>query len=155
MRRALPKRSGRNPSRSAPRVAGAKARGREAGNRRSNMKTTEVKLADSILDQLEREGPRTKRVLEKVPEGRDDWKPHEKSMPLGKLAMLVATMPSWVGFIVNQDELDVAPAGGASYEQRPMRTAAALVAAHDKAMNDAREVLRKATDEQLSKDWKL
>lgn len=119
------------------------------------MKATEARMADGILEQLEREGPRTRRVLEKVPEGRDDWKPHDKSMPFGRLAMLVATMPSWFNFILNQDELDVAPAGGSSVQQRPMRTAAELVAAHDKAMAEAREALRKATDEHLSKNWKL
>jgi uncharacterized damage-inducible protein DinB len=120
------------------------------------MKATEVKTADGILDQLEREAPRTRRVLEKVPEGRDDWKPHEKSMPLGRLAMLVATMPSWVGFIVGKDELDVQPpAGQSNVDQRPIRTAKELVAAHDKAMSEAREVLRNATDEHLSKNWKL
>ncbi len=119
------------------------------------MKTTEVKLADRILDQLESEAPRTRRVLEGVPEGRDDWKPHEKSMALGRLAMLVATMPSWIAFIVNKDELDVSPPGGSNAGQRPPRTPAELVEAHDKAMKEAREILRGATDEQLMKPWKL
>jgi uncharacterized damage-inducible protein DinB len=120
------------------------------------MKATELKMADVILEQLEWEGPRTRRVLENVPEGRDDWKPHEKSMPLGRLAMLVATMPSWVGFIVGKDELDVQPpAGQSNVDQRPIRTAKELVAAHEKAMGDAREALKNATDEHLSKNWKL
>ena len=114
-----------------------------------------MKMTDLFLAELDREAAATRRTLERVPEGRYDWKPHEKSMPLGKLAMLVATMPSWVNFIVNQDELDVAPAGSSHYEQRPLRTPAELVAAHDKAMAEARETLRKATDEHLSKSWKL
>jgi len=120
------------------------------------MKATEVKMADGILEQLEREAPRTRRVLEKVPEGRDDWKPHEKSMPLGRLAMLVATMPSWVGFIVGMDELDVQPPPGKWHvDQKPLRTGRELVEAHEKAMGEAREALRKASDEHLSKNWKL
>jgi len=120
------------------------------------MKATETKMADEILETLEREAPRTRRVLEKVPQNHDDWKPHEKSMPLGRLAMLVATMPSWVGFIVGKDELDVQPpAGQSNVDQRPLRTAKELVEAHDKAMDAAREALRNATDEHLSKSWKL
>jgi len=119
------------------------------------MKATETKVADSILEQLEREGPRTKRVLEKVPEGRDDWKPHDKSMPIGRLAHLVATMPSWFAMIINTDELDVQPKGGSNVDQRPLRTPAELVAAHDKGMAEAREALRKASEEHLAKSWKL
>ena len=99
------------------------------------MKATEMKTADWILEQLESEAPRTRRVLERVPEGRDDWKPHEKSMPLGRLAHLVATIPTWVGFIVNKDDLELnPPAGKSNVDQKPLRTPAELVAAHDKAV---------------------
>jgi uncharacterized damage-inducible protein DinB len=119
------------------------------------MKATETRLADRILDQLESEAPRTLRVLESFPEGRDDWKPHEKSMPLGRLANLVATMPSWVGFIVDLDELDVAPPAGQSTQPPPALTRADLMAAHEKAMAGAREALRKASDDHLAKSWKL
>ena len=58
-----------------------------------------MKLTDLFLVQLEQEAGRTRRALERVPEGRDDWKPHDKSMPLGRLAMLVARMPPWVSMI--------------------------------------------------------
>ncbi|RPH58738.1 MAG: damage-inducible protein DinB, partial [Acidobacteria bacterium] len=81
------------------------------------MKTTEW-----ILAQLESEASKTRRALERVPEGRDDWKPHEKSMPLGRLAMLVATMPTWINLVVNKDELDLAPKGGSNIDQKPLRT---------------------------------
>ena len=120
------------------------------------MKATETKTADWILEQLESEAPRTRRVLERVPEGRDDWKPHEKSMPLGRLAHLVATIPTWVGFIVNKDDLELnPPAGKSNVGQKPLRTPAELVAAHDKAVAEAREVLRKTNEEHLQKSWKL
>ena len=67
------------------------------------------KLTELFLGELDREGPLTRRALEAVPEGRDDWKPHPKSMPLGRLAGLVAMMPSWLTMIVEKEELDVAP----------------------------------------------
>ena len=51
-----------------------------------------MKLTDLFLTELDREAPLTRRVLERVPEGRNEWRPHEKSMPLGRLAALVAGM---------------------------------------------------------------
>ena len=47
-----------------------------------------MKLTEMFLLQLDREADKTRRALERVPEGRNDWKPHEKSMPLGSLASL-------------------------------------------------------------------
>jgi hypothetical protein len=63
-----------------------------------------MKMNEFFLAQLEREAPGTRRALERVPEGRDDWKPHEKSMPLGYLATLVARMPSWFTMMIRQDD---------------------------------------------------
>lgn len=113
------------------------------------MKTTEWLLA-----QLESEAPRTRRALENVPEGRDDWKPHDKSMPLGRLAMMVATMPTWINLIVNQDELDVVPKAGHP-GPKPLRTRAELVEALDRGVAEARQVLRSTNDEHLKTPWKL
>src|SRR5437867_5702302 len=76
-----------------------------------------MKLTQLFLDELDREAPRTRRAVERVPIGRDDWKPHPKSMPLARLAGLVASMPSWVTLIVEQDELDLTPPGGGQYQQ--------------------------------------
>jgi hypothetical protein len=120
------------------------------------MKTTDTRMADAVLEQMEREAPRTRRVLEQVPEGRDEWKPHDKSMALGRLANLVAGIPSWVAMIVGQEELDVMPKSGPSSEfSKQAKTRAELVEAHEKAMDQARAALRDATDERLMKTWKL
>jgi hypothetical protein len=119
------------------------------------MKTTEMKMADLILDQLEAEGPRTQRALEAVPEGRDDWKPHEKSMPLGRLAMLVATVPTLFSLIIKKDELDLSPPGGSNVNPKPLRTRAELVDALQKGIAEATEALRGASEEHLMKPWRL
>ena len=66
-----------------------------------------MKLTDVLIADLDREAPITKRALEAVPGGRDDWKPHAKSMALGRLAGLVAMMPSWLTMMITQDEFDV------------------------------------------------
>ena len=112
-------------------------------------------MTDLFLAQLEAEADRTKRAMERVPEGRDDWKPHEKSMPLGRLAMLVARMPSWIAMIVNRDDLDLKPAGGSNFSQEPLRTRAALVRAVEEGAAEARSALKNATEEHLMKPWRL
>jgi uncharacterized damage-inducible protein DinB len=114
-----------------------------------------VKLTDLFLAQLAAEAPRTRRALERVPQGRDDWKPHDKSMPLGRLAALVARMPSWIVLIVTKDDLDLNPAGGSNIDQRPLRTSAELVEAMEKGVADARKALEAVTDDHLMKPWKL
>ena len=107
-----------------------------------------------LLDELDREGPRTRNALEQVPLGRDDWKPHSKSMPLGRLAGLVASMPSWVTLIIEQDELDLTPPPGAGQYQQPPTDA--LVAALEKNLGKARESLSKTNDDfLLTTNWRL
>ena len=105
-----------------------------------------------FVSQLDAEAPRTRRVLERVPQGRDDWKPHDKSMPLGRLSMLVARMPSWFNLIVDRDDLDL---GAGNVDQRPLRTAAELVQAHDESVAAARKSLGAAAEAHLLKHWRL
>src|SRR5471030_1754060 len=111
-------------------------------------KEARVKLTDLFVAELDREGPLTRRALEAVPEGRDDWKPHAKSMPLGRLAGLVAMMPSWVTMIVEQDETDLKPKpGAASPYQREFKTRKALVQAMEEGVAGARKALEATSDE--------
>ena len=114
-----------------------------------------VKLKDLFLDELKREAVRTKKALERVPEGQNEWRPHEKSMPMGYLASLVATMPTWIDFMINRDELDFAPEG--ENENKPMewKTTADLVAIFDKSLAKAQAALESTTDEHLQTTWKL
>ena len=113
-----------------------------------------MKLTELLRDELEREAARTRRALEHVPQGRDDWKPHQKSMPLARLAGLIATMPSWVALIIKQDELDLTPPPGSGQFNQP--SVAELVTAHDKAVADGLDALRSTTDEYLfTTNWRL
>ena len=114
-----------------------------------------MQMTDLFLAQLEAETKRTRRALERVPEGREDWKPHEKSMTLGRLAMLVAQMPSWLAMIIHREDLDLNPASGSSEAPRPLRTAAELVQALEQGAVDARQALTSTSDEHLMKPWRL
>jgi uncharacterized damage-inducible protein DinB len=114
------------------------------------MTLTEIFLAD-----LDREIPATRRVLENVPDGRFDWKPHEKAMPMGNLAMMVALMPEWLGMMITMDELDIAPRAGSAYKPAPMKTAGELVKGLDAAAEKGRAALRGTTDAHLMTPWRL
>ena len=111
-------------------------------------------LTQQFLAELEREAPRTRRALQQVPSGRDDWQPHPKSMPLARLAGLVATMPSWIGLIIEQDELNLTPPPGEGTFQQPAIDT--LVSVHDANVKKGRDALSKTTDEFLmTTNWRL
>lgn len=114
-----------------------------------------MKLIEILLADLEREVGLCRRALEQVPEGKHDWKPHEKSMIFGYLAVLVATMPSWVALIVERDELDVAPAEGSAVERPKGETSGALLEALEKAAAGARAALEQTNEEHLLTSWRL
>ena len=71
-----------------------------------------MKITELLLDELDREAVGIRKTLERIPEGKNDWKPHQKSMPLGSLATIVANIPAWLDMVVNMDELDINPPGG-------------------------------------------
>jgi len=114
-----------------------------------------VELTQFLLAELDREVDRSRRALEQVPEGKYDWKPHEKSMIFGYLADMVATIPSWIAMEVTKNELDVAPADGSSMKREPKTTSAALIRALEQSAADARAALEKTTDEHLKEPWQL
>jgi len=111
-------------------------------------------LTQQFLAELEREAPRTRRALEQVPLDRDEWTPHPKSMPLARLAGLVAAMPSWIGMIIEQEELNLTPPPSqATYQQPATNT---LVAVHDANVQKGRDALAQTTDQfLLTTNWRL
>ena len=112
-------------------------------------------LTEYFLAELESEAGKSRRVLEQVPTGKREWKPHDRSMAFGYLSELVATIPSWVSFAITKDELDIAPKDGPNYKPAPMNTSAELVAALDKAVAQSREALKNTTDAHLATKWRL
>lgn len=111
-------------------------------------------ITELLLAELDREMVGTRRALERVPEGENDWKPHEKSMPLGYLAGLVATMPRWIVSIVMEDGLDLASPG--QYRSRAFDSTVELLGAFDSAVGAARSALLSTTDERLlNSRWQL
>lgn len=115
-----------------------------------------MKMKDLFLEELKREEAGTRKSLERVPEGQNDWAPHEKSMKLGYLATLVASMPAWIDSIVNLDELDFAPVDPEK-QRKPFEwtKTSQLLELFDQSMQKGIAALESTTDEHLMTPWKL
>jgi uncharacterized damage-inducible protein DinB len=114
-----------------------------------------MKMTELFLAELEREAASTRRVIERVPEVRSDWKPHERSMPLGYLTTIAATILGWIEFMVNEDQLDMTPKGDSKYKPKQTATKSEWLAALDESVAKARKALENTTDEHLLKPWKF
>ena len=107
-------------------------------------------IIDSLLPEYDREMASTRKVLERVPEGRFDWKPHVKSMSLGELAGHLARLPSWGHVTIDRPELDlVGPM------PPPPSTSEEVLRTFDKESAQTRNALAAATDAQLMGPWTL
>lgn len=115
-----------------------------------------MQITDLLLAELDREAVGIRKTLEQVPEGKNDWKPHEKSMPLGNLATIVATVPAWLDMVVNMDELDINPPGGPKFKPQEWKTRRELLEQFETSLEKGREVLQKTTDDHLlNTNWRM
>jgi uncharacterized damage-inducible protein DinB len=114
-----------------------------------------MKLTDFLVAEVDREVARSRKALQEIPEGKNDWRPHEKSMIFGYLANMVATMPTWITMQINQNDLDIAPKDGSKIEQKRMDKSEEYIEALDKAASGAREAFEKTTDDHLKTNWQL
>jgi uncharacterized damage-inducible protein DinB len=109
-----------------------------------------MRIGESLLPEFDEEMATTRRVIERVPSEKGEWKPHPKSFSLGHLTQLVATMPGWIVRMIEDDSLDLAAGGGYSYQ-----TTDALLARFDALVAQAREALARVSDEDWGKPWSL
>lgn len=108
-------------------------------------------LNQALLPEFDHEMANTRKSLERIPEDKSGWKPHQKSMTLGQLATHLATINQWTEAIVSQDSFDVATAPPpANFKSRQE-----LLDAFDQGTAGARKAIAGASDEQLMKPWSL
>jgi len=113
-----------------------------------------MSISQALLPEFDHEMAVTRKVLERVPEGNYDWKPHEKSMSIGRLAGHVAELPGWVPVTLDREKFDMATEGS-QFPPLIASSRASLLEAFDKNVATARKGIAAATDEQLMKNWSL
>ncbi len=112
-------------------------------------------IADLLLPEFDQEMPVTRRVLERVPDGQGEWKPHEKSFSMAHLAQLVARMPAWFSMIAQKDEIDFAPKDGSRMPGYSIETTATLLSEFDENVKSARAAIAGVTDERFQYPWTI
>ncbi|HSU16107.1 DinB family protein [Longimicrobium sp.] len=112
-------------------------------------------IAELLLPELDQELATTRRVLERVPDGRGEWKPHPKSFPMAHLAQLVARLPSWTTMMMSRTEIDIAPVDGPKFPGYTIETTATLLAEFDRNAAAAREAIANAADDDFQVPWTL
>src|ERR1700681_933027 len=106
-------------------------------------KSKNMTFIESFQKELERESATTRKILERVPPDKYDWKPHEKSMTLKQLSTHVAEIPTWLGMVLTTSELDFAKN---SYTPTDIANPAELMAFFEKSLSDGKAQLAKAND---------
>ncbi len=108
-------------------------------------------IIDSLLPELDHEVAVTRKLLERVPDGQGDWRPHTRSYSLGQLATHIANLPQWGAMTINMSELDLDGGG-----QNPLLTSRAdILARFDEQAGAFRSALSGRTDAELTAMWTL
>lgn len=112
-------------------------------------------IIDAYLAELDHEAATTRRVLDRFPDGTGDWRPHPRSMTLGRLAGHVAEMPTWGTVVLTTDELDFATAGEKGYQAFAATGRDEVVEHFDREVARLREAARGVDDERMRQPWTL
>ena len=110
-------------------------------------------LVEWLLPEFDAEMAATRRVLERLPDGKAAWKPHPKSMTLGRLATLLAELPGWVVNALTRDELDIMPPGGPPPKFEALESTPRILELFDRNAAAARAALANASDAEFRKPW--
>ena len=112
-------------------------------------------IADLLLPELDQELAVTRRLLERVPDDRPDWKPHPKSFSIAHLSQLIARLPGWVAMMLDRTELDIAPKEGPQFPGYSNEKTATLLAEFDRNAAAARAAVARASDADFDVPWTL
>jgi len=107
-----------------------------------------------FLDQLDREQALNRKILPEVPEGRNSWKPHDRSMELGYLAALVAQMPAWIAMMIATEELNLDDkASSGQFQAKGSDSKEALLKLAEDSYQKAHKALSETTEEHFNGNW--
>jgi uncharacterized damage-inducible protein DinB len=110
-----------------------------------------MSIAQMLLPEYDQEMANTRKILERLPDGKFDYKPHEKSMALGRLAGHISELPTYATITMTTDSFDVPD----NYQPLVPTTKKQVLESFDKNAAEARAAIASATDEQMLKVWSL
>ncbi len=111
-----------------------------------------IPMSQAMLVEIQQEAATTRRVLERVPENKLAWRPHQKSMTLGQLALHTAEVPGAIAKISEPDEFD---ASQANFGVKQPESLGEIFAAHDESVRAAEDCLKALTQEKANATWRL
>ncbi len=115
-----------------------------------------MSINQGLLPEFDMEMSKTRKTLERVPEDKYGWKPHEKSMTMGRLTGHLAEMPGWAVETITKDSLDMRPASGPALEAYTAKSPQETLDFFDKNVTTARAAIAGATDDAVwTKPWSL
>jgi uncharacterized damage-inducible protein DinB len=109
-------------------------------------------INQTLIPELQNDAAFTRKILERVPFDHFGWKPHEKSTPLGRLAVHIAELPGWISMTINSSELDL---GKMNYKPTEVKSTEELVQLLDQKVQQALDALKGVSDENLKDNWTL
>ncbi|MCM2256056.1 MAG: DinB family protein [Vicinamibacteria bacterium] len=112
-------------------------------------------ISETLLPEFDQEMATTRKYLERVPEAHAEWRPHPKSMVLGRLAGHLAEIPTWASATLRATELDMTPKDGAPVERLVSAKPAELLKVFDLNVKQARQAIADAADADYSVPWSL
>ena len=114
-----------------------------------------MRVSETLLPEFDHEMRNTRKTLERIPEEKFDWKPHEKSMTLRSLATHLANIPSWAARSINENSMDLAPPGKPPLRVEPANSRAEVLDLFDKNVAEARAAIAGANNERFFEPWSL
>jgi uncharacterized damage-inducible protein DinB len=112
-------------------------------------------IRDAFLPEFDHEMSTTRKTLERVPEDKGDWKPHDTSMPMARLAGHIAEMVGFAAIPFQGESFDFRPPGAPPMTPTVMTSRNQLLEIFDKNVAAAHAAISKASDEDLQKTWTL
>jgi len=112
-------------------------------------------LSEMLLPEFEQEMKYTRSVIERVPEAKFDWRPHDKSYTMHDLMVHVSNLPTWGEITLNRDSFDMAPVDGGPVRAAPVNSVEEALARFDENVQRTRAALEEASDATFKKPWTL
>ncbi len=114
-----------------------------------------MSLSKLFLTEFEQEMANTRKTIERIPDDKFDWRPHEKSFTMGYLATHLANIQSWVNVTLNMDEFDMYPKDGEEFVPPKAENKNEVLDLFDKNNEEAKQSLANIPDEKFNENWSL